>query len=156
MATKEVFPHNLDAEKSVLAACMLNEEWSKVAIPQLTQNHFLNLSHQSVFIAMKVLHEKGRPVDQLTVRDYLRAKGSKVSDVEVLELSDNHFSLTSCSYHLEILKRCELQRRLIRFAVDLKGMAETSHEDIESVRKQALELMMPLLTDDVPSAENKQ
>ena len=144
---KQTFPHNVDAEKSVLSACMLNEDWAKFAIPQLSKEHFHVLTHQSVFIAMFNLMAKGRPVDIVSVRDYLRSKGSAVKDSELLSLNDNSFSLTSCKWHLDIVKRCELQRRLVKFAVELKAMAETSQEDIESVRKQALDMLIPLICD---------
>jgi replicative DNA helicase len=70
-------PHNLEAEKSVLGAVLLDERhlYALVADEQLRPEHFYREQHGFVFAAMLQLHEAGRKIDHLTVAEALRQDG---------------------------------------------------------------------------------
>src|SRR5438309_5316012 len=70
-------PHNLEAEKSVLGAVLLDERHlhSLLIEEHLRPEHFYREQHGAVFAAMKDLFETDRKIDHLTVAETLRQHG---------------------------------------------------------------------------------
>ena len=70
-------PHNLEAEKSVLGAVLLDERHlhSLLIEEHLRPDHFYREQHGVVFAAMLDLYESDRKIDHLTVAETLRQHG---------------------------------------------------------------------------------
>ena len=70
-------PHNLEAEKSVLGAVLLDERHlhSLLIEEHLRPQHFYREQHGAVFAAMIELHQSDRKIDHLTVAETLRQHG---------------------------------------------------------------------------------
>ena len=70
-------PHNLEAEKSVLGAVLLDERhlYALLVEEHLRPEHFYREQHGAVFAAMLELHESDRKIDHLTVAETLRQHG---------------------------------------------------------------------------------
>jgi replicative DNA helicase len=70
-------PHNLEAERSVLGAVLLDDRHLNVLLveEQLRPEHFYREQHGAVFAAMKDLFETDRKIDHLTVAETLRQHG---------------------------------------------------------------------------------
>jgi replicative DNA helicase len=70
-------PHNLEAEKSVLGAVLLDERHlhSLLVEEQLRPGHFYREQHGAVFAAMLELYEGDNKIDHLTVSEKLRQHG---------------------------------------------------------------------------------
>jgi replicative DNA helicase len=70
-------PHNLEAEKSVLGAVLLDERHlhSLLVEEQLRPQHFYREQHGAVFAAMLELYEADNKIDHLTVSEKLRQHG---------------------------------------------------------------------------------
>src|ERR1700757_2398697 len=70
-------PHNLEAEKSVLGAVLLDERHlhSLLVEEQLRPEHFYREQHGAVFAAMLELYEGDNKIDHLTVSEKLRQHG---------------------------------------------------------------------------------
>src|SRR5947209_6767063 len=70
-------PHNLEAEKSVLGAVLLDERHLNALLveEQLRPEHFYREQHGAVFAAMRELFESDRKIDHLTVAETLRQHG---------------------------------------------------------------------------------
>jgi replicative DNA helicase len=80
MATAEqltVPPHNIEAEKSVLGAVLLDERHLNGLLveEQLRAEHFYREQYGAVFAAMQELFENDRKIDHLTVAETLRQRG---------------------------------------------------------------------------------
>jgi len=77
VANIAVPPHNLEAEKSVLGAVLLDERhlYSLLVEEHLRPEHFYREQHGAVFAAMLELHESDRKIDHLTVAEVLRERG---------------------------------------------------------------------------------
>jgi replicative DNA helicase len=75
--TIAVPPHNLEAEKSVLGAVLLDERHLNVLLieEQLRPEHFYREQHGIVFAAMLELNAENRKIDHLTVSERLRQNG---------------------------------------------------------------------------------
>jgi replicative DNA helicase len=70
-------PHNLEAEKSVLGAVLLDERHLHALLVEqhLRPDHFYREQHGAVFAAMMELYENDRKIDHLTVAETLRQRG---------------------------------------------------------------------------------
>jgi replicative DNA helicase len=70
-------PHNLDAERSVLGAVLLDERHLNALLieEQLRPEHFFREQYGAVFAAMLELHQSSRKIDHLTVAETLRQDG---------------------------------------------------------------------------------
>jgi len=70
-------PHNLEAEKSVLGAVLLDERHLHALLVEqhLRPEHFYREQHGAVFAAMMQLYESDRKIDHLTVAETLRQRG---------------------------------------------------------------------------------
>ena len=80
--TIAVPPHNLEAEKSVLGAVLLDERHLLRLLVEehLRPEHFYREQHGAVFAAMLELHNTDRKIDHLTVAETLRAAGQARGD----------------------------------------------------------------------------
>ena len=84
-----VAPHNLEAEKSVLGAVLLDERHLHALLveEQLQPEHFYRDQHGTVYAAMIELYGGDRKIDHLTVAETLRerAKLEEVGGPEAIE-----------------------------------------------------------------------
>jgi replicative DNA helicase len=79
MATKEVQagkvpPQNLDAEKSLLGAVLIDEETLADISEHVKPKDFYDKRHATIFSGMTRLYERHKPVDLLTLSDELKKK----------------------------------------------------------------------------------
>lgn len=70
----KVPPNSLDAEQSLLSACIISPESLIEAIEILQPSHFYKNAHQKIFQAMTDLHAKNEPVDLVTLSNRLKQK----------------------------------------------------------------------------------
>jgi replicative DNA helicase len=82
-------PHNLEAERSVLGAVLIDDRHLNTLIveEQLRAEHFYREQHGLVFAAMISLSEGNRKIDHLTVAEVLRQNGKldQVGGEEAIE-----------------------------------------------------------------------
>ena len=68
-------PQALDAERSVLAAMMLDHEAVGRAVEMLLPEVFYRLAHQKIFQAILALYETNTKADLVTLGEELRKRG---------------------------------------------------------------------------------
>jgi replicative DNA helicase len=82
-------PHNLEAERSVLGAVLIDDRHLNTLLveEQLRPEHFYREQHGLVFGAMKALYDHNRKIDHLTVAEILRQDGKldQVGGEEAIE-----------------------------------------------------------------------
>jgi replicative DNA helicase len=87
--TIAVPPHNLEAEKSVLGAVLLDERhlYGLLVEEHLRPDHFYREQHGAVFAAMVELHNSDRKIDHLTIAEVLRDRGKldEIGGTEAIE-----------------------------------------------------------------------
>ena len=75
VAADRPLPHDLQAERAVLGAVLVNSETIDVACDILDRNSFFRDAHGRIFEAMIALSEKGREIDLVTLVADLRRTG---------------------------------------------------------------------------------
>jgi Replicative DNA helicase len=68
-------PHDIDAEKAVLGAMLLDKHAVPVAIELLQPDYFYSTANEKIFATMVELYSKNTEIDVITVREELKKKG---------------------------------------------------------------------------------
>ena len=119
-------PQNIEAEKSVLAACILTQEAIEEVAAKLVPANFYRASHQRIFESMLDLYARHIPIDHISLADNLKGLGQLEAvggKPYLIELADNTFALTNWQNHVEIVKRTSILRDLIRASASITALA---------------------------------
>lgn len=121
MSDQPTLPHNLEAEKSVLGACLIRREAIDEIRDLLGGDDFFRDAHRRIWRAMCAVHDNGMPADLVTVRDHLAATDEldEVGGPAVLSaLTDGVPRSTNIQYYAQLVFGYSVRRRLIRLAMD--------------------------------------
>ncbi|MDD3242847.1 MAG: replicative DNA helicase [Eubacteriales bacterium] len=142
-----VAPHNLNAEKSVLGAMMLDQRAVSAAVESLSGEDFYYPANTVIFNAMMELTRKGDPVDFVTVTDVLERQGTLegAGGYEyVTELSNFVPSAANASHYADIVKQHARLRQLIavagRISQDCYEMTKSTEEILQSAEKAIFDI----------------
>src|SRR5689334_4138521 len=126
--TIAVPPHNLEAEKSVLGAVLLDERhlFALLVEEHLRPEHFYREQHGAVFAAMIALHESDGKIDPLTVAETLRERG-KLEEVGGVEAIDELAGWVPAAGH------AREYGRIVRDNAQMRALLTTSYEIQASV-----------------------
>ena len=89
---ERTLPHNLDAERSVLGAILIDNHAFNLAAEVIDSGDFYRDAHRRVFDAMVKLAERGNAIDGVTLKDELTKAGELdeigggLTDAEASEL----------------------------------------------------------------------
>ena len=121
-------PHNLEAEKSVLGAVLLDERhlYGLLIEEHLRPEHFYREQYGEVFAAMIELHSSDRKIDHLTVSETLRQRG-KLEEVGGVEVIDELTGWVPSAGHARDYGR------IVRDNARLRALLTTSYEIQASV-----------------------
>ena len=129
MSSERIPPHNMEAEQSVLGACMLSKDALYDVLEKVREEDFYNKNHGEIFAAIKSLEKKGSPVDVLTVSDELARRNSLDmvgGRAYVATLSANVPSTTNAGQYAAIVTDSAEMRRLIETAGDIMEQGYSS------------------------------
>lgn len=137
---RKSLPQNIEAEKSVLAACMLNQEAVEEIATKLVPENFFRPAHQRIFESILDLYVRHIPIDQISLADNLNASGQLEAiggKAYLVELGDNTFALTNWHNHAEIVKRTAILRELIYASAEINALAYDAPDDLGVVVEEA-------------------
>lgn len=133
-------PANLEAERAVLGACLLDRETLVDVTEYLLDEDFYDLNHRDVFSAMSDMVRKNRPVDVLTLSDELRNRGiwERLGGQGFLASAvDSLPTAANALYHARIVKEKSLRRRLISSGNAIVRLAYAEDQDVENLLEEA-------------------
>jgi replicative DNA helicase len=113
---ERALPHNIDAEKSLLGAILVNNEYYYRVIEFLRPEDFYLDAHRIVFRHMIGLIEKSRAIDLVTIQeDLLRASQlESTGGIAYLStLTEGMPHLVNVDHYVEIIREKALLRQLI-------------------------------------------
>lgn len=129
-------PQNIDAEKSLLGAVLIDDEVLADVTEHVRPDDFYDKTHGVIFGAMMRLYEKHRPVDLLTLTDELKRK----KEIDIVGGSAYLTELTTyvptsahAESYAEIVKQKSVRRRLIKASGDISELGfdeETSTDEL--------------------------
>ena len=110
-------PQALDAERSVLAALLLDAEAIGRAVEALTPEVFYRTAHQKIYEAVIALYERNEKPDLVTLSEELRKRGEleAVGGPPALSQILEYASTTAnLDHHIRIVHSKSILRQLIR------------------------------------------
>ena len=147
-AMKRIPPHSIKAEKAVLGAMLMSRDAVMTASEILTGDDFYQKAYGILFDAMVDLFKAGRPVDLITIQEYMKEKDvpPEVSSMEyVRELLADTTTSAGVKTHASIVREKAIMRRLIRINEELANTCYLENRPLEEIldtaEKQVFELV---------------
>src|SRR5262245_32926787 len=133
-------PHNLEAEKCVLGAILINNQAFNQAAEVIDSADFFRDAHRRIFEKMVGLTDRSQPVDLITLKDEL-ARSGELDEVGgpayITALTDGVPRSANVEYYARIVKEKSTLRRLIQSANDVLLKAYDAEEDADLLLDEA-------------------
>jgi replicative DNA helicase len=130
-------PHNLDAERAVLGAVLLE---GREALPRVIEvlrpTDFYTETHRAIFTTMQMLFDRGAPVDLITLGEELRRVGQLeiVGGPAALALLVEQASIAShLGAYSHIVRDMAVLRELIQTSTQIITQAYEAKEDVQGL-----------------------
>ncbi|MCR4376101.1 MAG: replicative DNA helicase [Acidobacteria bacterium] len=137
---ERTLPHNLEAEKSVLGAILINNQAFNQAAEVIDSDDFFRDAHRRIFEKMVVLTDRNEPVDFVTLKDELTRSG-ELDEVGgpayVSALTDGVPRSANVEFYARIVKEKSTLRRLIQSANEVLVRAYDAEEDADTLLDEA-------------------
>jgi len=112
----EPLPHNVEAERAVLGAVLINNNTFYRVIGTIDVESFFKDAHRKIFAAMRRLAEQSRPIDVITLREELM-HGGDLKDIGgaayLSSLLDVVPDIANVEWYASLVKEKAVLRRLI-------------------------------------------
>jgi replicative DNA helicase len=140
MASDRTLPHNLEAEKCVLGAILIDNPSFNQASEVIDAGDFFRDAHRRIFEKMVGLSERSQPIDPVTLKDELTRTG-ELDEVGgpayVASLTDGVPRSANVEYYARIVKEKSTLRRLIQSATEVLTRAYDAEEDADDLLDEA-------------------
>ncbi len=119
-------PHSIEAEQSVLGAILLSDRthYAYVIEENLHSEDFYRDRHRVIYQAMRELYDASEPIDVLTVREHLRARGlleAAGGESEIDALAGAAPAVPHLRQYGRIVKNHALLRRLLAATYEIQA-----------------------------------
>ena len=165
MATKnipagKIPPQNLDAEKSLLGAVLIDEETLADISEHVTPRDFYDKRHATIFGGMTRLYEHHKPVDLLTLTEELKKK----DELDVIggsayltELTNYVPTAAHAEAYAELVAQKAIRRRLIKASGEISELGfdedTTTQELLQKAEAELFSVSDQSLKQDLVSIE---
>jgi replicative DNA helicase len=133
-------PHNLEAEKSVLGAILINNTTFNQAAEVVDSIDFFRDAHRRIWEKMVALTDRSEPVDLVTLKDELTRSG-ELDEVGgpayISALTDGVPRSANVEYYAKIVKEKSTLRRLIQASNDVLVRAYDAEADADNLLDEA-------------------
>ena len=139
-------PQNIDAEKNVLGAMLIDSIVVPTIFGKLKSEDFYLKDHVEIFEAMAYLMNESKPIDVITVADRLQEQKTleRCGGLPYLaSLAEDVVTSANVNYYADIVVEKSIMRKLIRASGTIAEKAfapETSVEDALATAEMAEKL----------------
>jgi len=129
---QRTLPHNLEAERSVLGAILIDNDTFNIAAAMIDSKAFFRDAHRRIFDRMLDLSERSQPIDLVTLKDEL-ARSGDLEEVGgpayISALTDGVPRSANVEYYAKIVKEKSTLRNLIHSANKILADAYEAEEE---------------------------
>ena len=137
---KRVMPHSIEAEQSVVGAMLMDKDAITTAGEIISGDDFYQASYGVIFDSMIELFNEGKPVDLITLQEYLKEKDvpPEISSMEFARdlLMGTQTSANIKSY-AEIVREKSIMRRLIKVNEETANACYLQNQPLEEILEDA-------------------
>ena len=153
VATPErTLPHNLEAERSVLGAILIENDAFNSAAQVVDARDFYRDAHRKIWDKMVTLSERNQPIDYVTLKEELSRAG-ELEDVGgpayITALADGVPRSTNVEQYARIVKEKAVLRSLIFSANRIISSAYEAEEDADTLLDGAEKAIFEIAEDRV-------
>jgi replicative DNA helicase len=145
-------PQNLEAERSILGAVLLDNHALNAAVQVLRSEDFFLSQHRHIFERMVQLSEKQQAIDTITLMEDLSRRGEleAAGGVAYLsQLADGLPRVTNVDHYSRIVKEKAILRGLIHSTAAIQEQAFASGDDADVILDRAESKIFQLAEDRV-------
>lgn len=135
-------PQNIEAEEGVIGSILLDNSVYRDVAPILTPDRFYRDVHQILYAAVVALATAGSPVDMITVRAYLEARGQldKIGGIDaILSILNAVPHAANARYYAQIVRQLAVKRDLIQAAQQILNDGYSATSTAEELLASTLE-----------------
>ncbi len=139
-------PHSVESEQAVLGGLLIdNGAWDRIA-DLLTPADFYLADHRIVFETMRVMFDRGEPVDSVTLATAIAARGEaeRVGLAYVVALASETPSAANIARYAAIVIEKRIRRDLLAAGHHIADMAAAQGGDSSEAIQEAQALIMAL------------
>jgi replicative DNA helicase len=143
-------PHNLDAERSILGAVLLDNFALNAAIEKVRSDDFFLPQHRHIFERMVDLAEKQNAIDIVTLMEDLSKRGELDAAggvAYISQLADGLPRVSNVDHYARIVKDKSILRGLIHSAAAIQEQALAAGEDADVIIDRAESIILGLSED---------
>ena len=152
LAAERSLPHNLEAERSVLGAILLQNDTFNIAAESIDSQDFYRDAHRRIWDKMVKLAERGDAIDFITLKEEL-ARAGDLDDVGgpayIAALVDGVPRSTNVAHYARIIKEKATLRNLIFASNKILASAYDGEDDAEMILDQAEHAIFAIADDKV-------
>ena len=140
-------PHNLEAERAVLGAILLEPAILARAVELLTADEFYKDGHRKIFMAMIRLFERAEAADVLTVSEELRRAGELEEvggQATLATLMEEAAVATQFTTYAMMVREKALLRELIRVGREMAEQGFDEAEDVQVLLDRAEQMLFKI------------
>ena len=133
-------PHNLEAERSLLGALLLDQDVLLKIGDTLRSEDFYKDSHRLMYETMLELVDRHEPIDVLTLGNRLEEKGvlKQIGGrTALVELTNAITTAAHVAHHAEIIAKKAALRRLLHAASDITDLGFDESQDVDVLLDEA-------------------
>ena len=137
---KRSLPHNLEAEKAVIGAMLMDREAIEKAGEILAKEDFYEAVYGILFESILDIYREEKPVDLITLQNCLKDKNvpSEISNLEFArELVEAVQTSANIKYYAEIVAEKALLRRLIQMSKAIETSCYLAKGSINQIMDEA-------------------
>jgi len=136
ISLEKTLPHNLEAERSILGAILLDDKAALPVFEILKSQDFYLESHRRIFDRMLQLMNNSRPIDLVTLKEELQ----RANELETIggaaylaSLTDYLPRVLNIEYYAQIVRSKSTLRRLIQISGEIMARSYQDEEPAEDI-----------------------
>ena len=149
---ERALPHNLEAERSILGAILLDNHTLNTAVEKLRSDDFFLDPHRRIFQHMIALGEAQQAIDLVTLTEDLHRRGELEATggaAYLAALVDGVPRVSNVEHYARIVKEKSVLRSLAHSAQAIQQQALDADDDADAILDRAESLIFQLAEDRV-------
>jgi replicative DNA helicase len=149
---ERALPHNLEAERSILGAILLDNHTLNTAVEKLRSDDFFLDPHRRIFQHMIALGEAQQAIDLVTLTEDLHRRGELEATggaAYLAALLDGVPRVSNVEHYARIVKEKSVLRSLAHSAQAIQQQALDADDDADAILDRAESLIFQLAEDRV-------
>ncbi|MFB3895685.1 MAG: replicative DNA helicase [bacterium] len=144
---QKVMPHNLEAERAVLGAMVLDNKAIDDIVDIIDHTCFYHTAHTIIFEAIRSLYEINHGVDLITLTEELTRRGRLESiggAYYITSLLENVATVSNVKFYAQIVRDKATARQLILAGSEISQLGFNTESDVHSIVETAEKLILDI------------